>query len=181
MRNKVIGISGFARSGKDAIGEYITSNYGHYDKYSFADPLKEAVSNLFNIPLIDLYEGDRETILPEWGLSVRQILQRFGTECMRNNFGNDFWIKKAQTIVDELGNLKLVLPDVRFENEADFCRENGILVHIVRPDADGKVGDIGHASESGITQLKTDYYIHNNGTLEELYEKIDNLMKKINE
>lgn len=179
MKSKVIGISGFARSGKDTVALHIIGSDFGILKYSFADPLKEAVSKLFNIPLLDLYEGDREVELPEWGLSVRQILQRFGTESMRNNFGDNFWIKKAQVYVDNLsGDQILVIPDVRFENEADFCRDNGILIHVERPDADGVVGDANHASESGIQFQNGDYHINNNGSLEELYTQVDIILQK---
>lgn len=191
MKNKVIGIHGFARSGKDTIADYLVDKTlfrpstgemesDHlYKKYSFADPLKEAVSMLFNIPLNDLYEGDREKVLPKWGLSIRQILQRFGTESMRNVFGEDFWLKKAQSQVDNLeDDITLIIPDVRFGNEADFCRENGILIHVVRPDADGKVGDVGHASEGGIIPEEDDHLIFNEGSLEELYTEVDDVLKK---
>jgi len=194
MQNKVIGIHGFARSGKDTVGDYLLNKTlfrpstgemesdHFYKKYSFADPLKESVSMLFNIPLNDLYEGDREKVLPKWGLSVRQILQRFGTECMRNNFGYDFWINKAQEQVDSLTvDRTIIISDVRFENEAEFCRKNGVLIHIERPDIDGRVGDIGHASESGVNLNTSDYHIHNDGSLEDLYKKVDVIMREINE
>jgi len=184
MKNKVIGIHGFARSGKDTVADYILDSDDTILKYSFANPLKTAVSSLFNIPREELDGDNREEILPEWGLSIRQILQRFGTESMRNVFGDDFWIKKAQHSVDEaLGDSEysVIISDVRFENEADFCRNNGILIYIERPDADGVVGDIGHASESGVNLNTSDYYINNDGTLEELYEKVDVILREINE
>ena len=192
MKDRVIGISGKARSGKDTLADYLISQKEYsgytedtgvitkrlYTKYSFADPLKEAVSLLFNIPLNNLYEGDREIVLPEWGLSIRQILQRFGTECMRNNYGQDFWIKKAQLKIDTMvDNRKVIIPDIRFDNEADFCRENGILIHITRPSADGNVGDIDHPSESGISFKEGDLHIINDGSLENLYTLVDYMVK----
>ena len=184
MKNKVIGIHGFARSGKDTVADYILSNDGVV-KYSFANPLKDAVSKLFNIPREDLDGDNREEILPQWGLSIRQILQRFGTESMRNVFGDDFWIKKAQHTIDwaieQHGELTVVISDVRFQNEADFCRDNGILIYIERPDADGVVGDIGHASESGVNLNTSDYYINNDGSIEELYKEVDAILREINE
>ena len=51
MQTKVIGIHGFARSGKDTIADYIIKiDESHKLKYSFAMPLKDAVASLFNIP-----------------------------------------------------------------------------------------------------------------------------------
>ena len=180
MKNKVIGIHGFARSGKDTVADYIVDKDIYKAKYSFAYPLKNAVSGLFGIPREDLDGDNREVILPEWGLSIRQILQRFGTESMRDVFGEDFWLKKAQQTVDraevEFGIKQLIIPDVRFANEAEFCRENGILIHVVRPDADGKVGDVGHASEGGIIPEEDDHLIFNDGTLEDLYKKVDEII-----
>ena len=183
MQNKVIGISGFARSGKDTIADYIKNINESYVGYSFAKPLKNAVANLFGIPREDLDGDNREVILPEWGLSIRQILQRFGTESMRNNFGDDFWIKKAQITFDKAikqhGNFNLVISDVRFENEAQFCRDNGILIHVKRHSATGEVGDAGHASESGITIEDDDYIVENNQGLPELYEQVDYILTKL--
>ena len=185
MKNKVIGIHGFARSGKDTVADYIIDNDKNVLKYSFANPLKSAVSSLFNIPREDLDGDNREVVLPEWGLSIRQILQRFGTESMREVFGEDFWLKKAQQTVDRIekqfGIYQHVIADVRFENEADFCRKNGILIHIERPDVDGAVGDIGHASEGGINLNTSDYHINNDGDLEDLYKKVDIIMREIDE
>lgn len=183
MKNKVIGITGKARSGKDTISDYIREEDLNVVSYAFANPLKDAVSKLFDIPREDLDGDNREEILPEFGLSIRQILQRFGTESMRNVFDTDFWINKAKRsinkIVEEYPNIKIVISDVRFENEADFCRENGILIHVSKPDADGNVGDLGHASENGVQFQIGDYHISNDGSPEDLYNKIDVLLETL--
>lgn len=180
MKNKakVIGISGKARSGKDTVADYIAERLEYAKRYSFAGPLKEAVSNLFDIPLNDLNEGDREKILPEFGLSVRQILQRFGTECMREQFDQDFWINKAKRNVSKLSDEEIiVISDVRFENEAKFCREDGILIHVQRPSLSGEVGDAGHASENGVhIDNESDYIIINDGSIQDLHRKIDDII-----
>lgn len=175
--NKVIGIQGFARSGKDTIADYILKHDIYVHKYSFADPIKDTVAHLFDIPRDDLDGDNREEVLPQWGLSIRQILQRFGTESMRDVFGDDFWIKKAQLTLDNIIMDTLVIPDVRFENEAEFCRANGILIRVTRPAADGLVGDVGHSSELGIRDNTSDFYIYNNSSLDNLYAKIDIILK----
>lgn len=181
MRNKVVGVTGFARSGKDTVADYIIDNDKDLLKYSFANPLKNAVSSLFNIPREELDGDNREVKLPEWGLSIREILQLFGTESMRNVFGEDFWIKKAQHAVDSaLGDnstFGIIISDVRFENEAQFCRDNGILIHVSRSGADGNVGVSGHASEGGIQIDTSDYIIENNSSLEDLYKRVDEIIK----
>jgi len=38
----ILGLSGYAQSGKDTIADYLVKNYG-YTKISFADPIRKAL------------------------------------------------------------------------------------------------------------------------------------------
>jgi len=186
---KVVGISGKARSGKDTVADLLMAKYaeqsGITHKYSFADPIKKACSELFGINIQMFYSGNRELILPEHGLSIRQIMQRFGTECMRGHFGEDFWIKKAECEFERIKEISeneqyapvslIVIPDVRYCNEADLIRKYGTIIHVDRDDVPDEVGDTGHTSEVGIARHMDDIMIDNNGTLEDLIEKVYDL------
>ncbi|MDI1333145.1 deoxynucleotide monophosphate kinase [Pseudomonas sp.] len=64
----------------------------------------------------------------------------------------------------------IIIKDVRFENEANFIRShNGEIWHIVRPNAQ-KVNV--HSSEAGISSKPEDRTILNNGSLDDLSQKV---------
>ena len=177
---QVIGIAGLSRSGKDTVAEILEQHYG-YKKIAFADPLKEASAVLLGRPLYQMYEGDREAIMPEWGFSIRHFLQMLGTEGMRNLFRDDFWIHRMGITLDE-GTMwqrppsRVVISDVRFENEADFIRgRGGLVVHVTRPEAEKN--RMAHASEAGIVKDAKDYTIANDGSLADLEAAVVHMMK----
>jgi hypothetical protein len=70
----------------------------------------------------------------------------------------------------------IVIEDVRFQNEVDFIQENnGIIIRLFKKGEEGDVGLKNHASENQSLVFNDDLrimYINNNGTLEELYEKV---------
>lgn len=138
----IIGLVGFAGSGKDTVGEVLTSKFA-FKKFAFADTLKDSVSTLFGWSR-HLLEGDtnesrefREKVDPFWSdklgedITPRMILQRMGTEVVRSNIHDDFWIyaleKRIQGVKD------VVITDVRFPNEIDFIwKSGGFIVRVMR-------------------------------------------------
>lgn len=53
----VLAISGWKRSGKDMIAEYLVENHG-FKRVSFADPLKVMAAEEYNIPLDHMYNDE---------------------------------------------------------------------------------------------------------------------------
>lgn len=92
---RLIGLTGLPRSGKDTFAAHLVENH-HYVRRAFATPLKAAAAILLGREMWEM-EGqhgfDRNAILPEWGFSTREFLQKFGTECLRNQIRQDFWIE----------------------------------------------------------------------------------------
>ena len=188
---KLIGLSGAARSGKDTAGKYLIEQYD-FKRYAFADPLKRAASEMFGLPLEDFHDDDKKEVVNEfWNFSPRQIAQLLGTECGRRVFRDDMWVKRAELAwlehkeyienytgggwIEASGWGGMVVTDVRFPNEAEWIKEmGGITIHIVRPGATGNVGvGASHASELGYPDELKDITIYNNGTLKDLYHKLD--------
>lgn len=184
MKQHLIGITGKARFGKDSVALYLKNTY-YFRTYAFADPLKEAASRMFGIPLDHFYDDEyKDVIDPFWGISPREITQKLGTEGGRRLFREDIWIKRAEQVwheyLDQFNGVTdmsfyphhdyngFVITDVRFENEADFIRSNGgMMIHILRDSIENKVRE--HESENGIAILDSDLVIDNNGTLEDLF------------
>jgi len=70
---------------------------------------------------------------------------------------------------------KVVISDVRFPNEALFIlRNNGILLHVFREDKE-KVTE--HSSEIPLKVLPGDLVVSNNGTIDELYDNVERVLK----
>jgi hypothetical protein len=72
------------------------------------------------------------------------------------------------------GGTGVVITDVRFENEAELVRGNGVLVHIRRP---GAVPVEAHISESGVPVKEGDFVIDNTGSLSALRRQIEELAR----
>lgn len=140
----LIGVVGFLGSGKGTVSDILVNKYG-FQKFAFADVLKDTVSVMFGWPR-HLLEGDtdesrkfRETVDTFWDdrldlgvpITPRYILQLMGTEAGRDVFGEDIWIHALERRI--AGVEKVVISDVRFPNEIDFIRKNhGMVTRVVR-------------------------------------------------
>lgn len=170
---KIIGLTGLPRSGKDTAAEYLV-RAERYSRRAFATPLKEAAAVLLRRELWEM-EGqqgfDREALLPEWGFSTRWFLQRFGTECMRNQIDQDFWIKRMRVSMVPEG--RYVITDVRFQNEAALIHElGGQIIEIMRP---GLVRST-HVSDNGV---KADWHAWNGSSINDLHTTIAEIVSNV--
>ena len=174
---KLIGITGKARSGKDAVAKFAWAQYG-FTRIAFADPVKMAAQAKFGLTAEQTWRDDlKEVVIPHWGMTPRQIFQMEGTEAGRNVFGGDLWIKRFMLSYNLLKHTDdIIVPDVRFDNEASAIRSLGGIVIEIRRGVAGLTGASGaHVSESGLS-LPADHVIDNNGTLEELYAALDTIV-----
>lgn len=171
---KLIGITGKARSGKDTVARYLWERYG-YTRIAFADPLKSAAQQMFGLSHEAAWNDDlKETVIPYWGMSPRQMFQLLGTECVKPHFGNDIWIKRFCLSANALPEDDIVVPDVRFEPEARFIRESGgVIIHLFREDT---MSVNPHVSEAGIHAKEQDFALYNNRSLPALYTALDDLV-----
>ena len=171
---KIIGVSGKIGAGKTTIGKHLEKEFG-YKLLSFSTPLKKAASDLFSIPLEHFYNSDLKYLVdPFWNLTPRKILQTFGTECMRFNFGFDFWTKCME------GNLKdykkVVIDDVRFLEEAEMIKKyNGKIIRVTRFDNPYTFKE-SHISES--YKPPFNIRISNNRNIEYLQSHINYLIRE---
>ena len=101
----------------------------------------------------------------------REFLQQLGAEMRGRN--NNYWIQSLvwrmlagnQAIADYI-----VVPDVQFKTEAEFCRSSGVLWFVTgRGGLPGTAGrDASEMEVDEIERLPTDTEIVNNGALDEL-------------
>lgn len=173
----LIGISGAAGAGKDTLASHLAP-FG-YVRVAFADPLRDMA--LAIDPLIGINPWDRATstrlsdyvTAAGWDRAkqhpeVRRFLQRLGTEGVRNFFGADTWVRLAEERIADLGDVPVVITDVRYPNEVELVRRlGGLWCHVNRPDAAAVPG---HASETSLDPADADVVIHNTAGPERLEE-----------
>lgn len=194
----VIGLVGFKGCGKDTVANILASH--GYKKDSFAAPLKDAVAQIFSWDR-EMVEGAttesrdwRERPDSYWSESFgydvlpREVLQKFGTESMRNVFHPDIWVRSLLRRIEKSESRKFVISDVRFQNEIEAIQQFGGLIVRVRrgPDPNwmliAEQANRGyqdaldvmtnhykvHRSEWDWIGCEFDYIIENNGTLDDL-------------
>jgi hypothetical protein len=132
---KIIGIVGLIGAGKDTVADYLV-NFHQFRRESFANSLKDAVSQVFGWPR-DLLEGRtkesrdwRETRDEWWSkrlgrdVTPRWVLQYWGTEVVRKGFHDDMWVASLEHRLLNSQN-DIVITDCRFPNEIKAIRAAG--------------------------------------------------------
>jgi hypothetical protein len=136
-------------------------------------------------------------------MTVRQLLQKVGTDAIRNQVHPNAWVNalftdyKEQDYVNSI-NSNWIITDVRFPNEAKAIKDRGGIIirvnrewltvanekgnkttinHLIPLDS-GKTNIESHISETALDDYTFDYTIDNNGTIEELIEKVKEILIK---
>jgi hypothetical protein len=175
----IVGLSGYAQSGKDTVAELLCLNYD-YKRVSFADSIRDAIYTLnpivFNLnsrvaDLVDEYGWSVAKANPE----VRRLLQVFGTEVGRKQFGSEFWVDMALKDLDSTS--LVVVSDVRFPNEAEAISKLGGSIWRINRHNHSAVN--GHPSEHAMDNYMFNHVIYNDGTLDDLSDEVFMLSKHL--
>lgn len=163
----ILSIHAKARSGKDTVAEHLAARYG-FVQIALADPLDAAIYAIFEVP--DLYRIEKDTVIPQYGVSLRQLKQRFGDTA--KSIHDTILIENAEGLLStSLGATdRVVISDIRRPVEADWARKQGLLIHLYRPDAPSVAP---HHTENGIEPLEGEPVFHNLGNWDELFHQID--------
>lgn len=130
---EIIGISGKAGHGKDTLAKLLVDNHGYYRR-AFADALKEDIAHL-------LYgtsskKGVKELEANKHKPEIRALLQSYGVAQREKD--PHYWIRECLNRYQGVRAYKggaltgLVIPDVRFKNEAEEVQRRGVLIRVVR-------------------------------------------------
>lgn len=175
----LIGICGRARSGKDTAAEYLMRNH-QFSRHRLADPIKAMLKAGLGIPL-EIWEDNelKERQLPSLGRSPRYLAQTLGTEWGRELVHGELWLLIAAQVWSDAKKRdgRLVVPDVRFINEAEWVRsEGGRVFQIVRPEHDHQMDNAAHASEAGIPAALIDEVVYNDSTIEVFHQRLTKVL-----
>lgn len=176
---RIVGLAGRKGSGKDEAAKALVAD--GWVKVAFADPLRDLLYILnpivrpehdeFVHPVCERWaeifdtEGyDELKQIPE----ARRLMQVFGTEVVREHFGQDAWVRLTVEKILAIGSANIVVSDLRFNNEARALHNLGSTnINIVRPDLDSP--DDPHVSETGVAQRHLDKTLRNVGSINDLH------------
>lgn len=202
----IIGFVGFIGSGKDTAADYLVNFHGfRRDSFAntLKDAVS-AVFGWDRVLLEGRTKEAREwrEQVDQWwaarldmpDLTPRLILQRWGTEVCRKGFHDDIWIASVENKMRKTSD-NIVISDVRFPNEIAAIRRAGGLVVRVKRGPDPEWYDLAieqnkgsesaniqltnlkiHASETAWVGGDIDYTISNDGSIDELFGQIRNLL-----
>ena len=203
----IIGVCGFIGSGKDTVADYLVNFHEYrrdsfastlkdavsyvfgWDRELLEGRTKEA-------------RAWREQVDPWWAerlnmpnLTPRLMLQLWGTEVCRKGFHDDIWIASLENKMRKTTD-NIVISDCRFPNEiAAIKAQGGKVVWVKRgplptwyhlavkanegvASAREMLTDLEvHVSETAWIGTEFDTVIDNNGTIDELYNQLKNLVQ----
>lgn len=180
MAGKLIGVGGLKGHGKDAFAhslkvEWVTIGMSDplYDALLALDPLvyHEGTPALLSDFLCDVCAGD--WVVAKRNPDVRRLLQRLGTDVVREMIDEDAWVSIMRARVSTLLALghNVVVTGVRFQNELEAIKElGGTTVWITRPGFSDDVPDT-HPSENTLKPQDFQFIVENSGTLDDLAKK----------
>jgi len=177
----IVGVCAQAGSGKDTTADFFVEDYGYF-KVALADPIKRFCAQMYGFSYDQLWGPSelRNKVDERYGFTPREILQQLGTEFGRH-YWEDVWISYALRVAQALlnpppvpsgaffytpdhgliweeGNTLraegVVIPDVRFRNEAERINAaGGVVLKVIRPGS-GLKGEAGqHASETSLQTI----------------------------
>lgn len=196
---KIIAFAGQLASGKDMSADYIAqalnenNNIGSWKRSAFASAVKKVYMDAFDVDKDFIETWKRKDEIPEGMLmNVRKGLQFIGDGFRQ--IQPSIWIDIALREKNE----QLIISDARYINEAKTIKgKGGINIILYR---EGYLNDDPNPSESEIKPLVQyclsnqgdgpiqkysngpyglefyDFFLINNGTLSDLYNKIDKLL-----
>jgi hypothetical protein len=182
-------------------------NFHGYRRESFAASLKDAVAHVFGWDRTMLEGRTAESRAwreqpDEWwsnrlgrDITPRYILQYWGTEVIRQGFHDDMWIASLENKI-RASRDNIVITDCRFPNEISGLKQQGgkiiwiqrgITPHWYDIAAQANRGSVNatawlaenniHSSETSWAGTDFDAIIDNDGTIDNLYQQLKNLVQ----
>jgi hypothetical protein len=180
----MIGLVGKARCGKSSVADILVNEYG-YQLFPMAGAIRKAI--LIALPFVEAkyLHDEKESEVPDLnGVTGRKLLQSMGHDWGRGN-DRDMWIKAHRYEIElmKLDFRKVVIDDVRYDNELDYIHSNGgHIIGVDRPFMDGVETDTWrtHPSEAGVDIEKIDEWISNISCLQtDLEFAVRNVMDRL--
>lgn len=169
MRTFVL-VTGHKGAGKDTFAQ-ILSYYLPARCFSISSYVHIALATLLGVSVDWVrLEKDREVVrVAGKEVTIRELLQRMGTEVGRYMFGPKCWLRMLFDDIESSKEQYVIVTGIRFVNEVEFFKARGhvIVCEVRRPGFEGDE----HVSEKGLGESLIDLVVENDGTIEDLREK----------
>ena len=160
MKRQIIGVAGFARSGKDTAARLIIDHHD-FKQVAIADPLRRMALAMDPVIATAVKVYGWESVKRE--IAVRELLQGLG-RAVRAEFGDTWLMLKAMNVYP---SSDIVISDIRLPLEVSMIHDRGgKVIKITRPG----VGPI-NADETE-QDLDVDHEVLNNGDLFALWDQL---------
>jgi hypothetical protein len=157
--------------------EVTFERYGNYLKHITSDIAEYVVDKDAKNKLMSL-NFNNDNWYEDKTHSTRLILQDMGTTFVRDYIDKDYWVKCVVEDIESSDADVIVITDFRFANEFDvlyrLINNNKYNIKTLRIERSVDTKSIikHHTSENSLSKFDFDSVINNNGTLEELKEKV---------
>lgn len=199
MKRTILALNGWKGAGKDTVADYLVREHG-FIRASFADALKQAVSEQFAIPLEYMHTPHlKELPLTQYPVIAGDPFSAQIHELLKSELKSGFWTPRALCILE--GSIKrsvysnywvrhvisqiaqditenYVISDMRYTTEADTLKlllPDTVTVRVVRE----ATVDTEDPSERNLDNYQFQYYLSNTGSQEKLYENVDSLLDAV--
>lgn len=185
-----------AFAGEKSVGKTTAVSYlieRGYENINFADPIKQSLQNLLDLSDEQLYGNLKEVVDTRYNLTPRQLMQQY-SDHMKNFLGERIFVQLLMQKLSvrykfscaepfgwepkKLIEKKYVVGDLRYPYEAEAFKKHGIVVIIERDTVKNEYSL--HSSETSINSIIRDekvFVISNNGSLQDLHQKIDEVVE----
>lgn len=177
---KIFLIAGRARQGKDTVAAMIREYYLKQgfmpERIQFSYYIKDYTKRL------TAWDGSEET-----KAEIRGFMQELGTEIVRKQIDEDFFIRRVCEDIKVYSFFcdVLTISDVRFPREIEEVQKNFpnvVSILIERPNFVSPLDEkeMKHETETALNNYnKYDFIIKNDGTIEELKRKVIQLLEEV--
>lgn len=163
MKRPKLLVIGYARHGKDTVGEILRDAYGFRFTSSSVFVAQEVMWDNWGCAVYDNFDemyADRVNHRVLW----MQMISAYNTP------------DKTKTAATMLSRGFDMYVGMRRQDELDACREKGVFDHVIWVDA-----SLRHPPESGSMDItedsaNPDYVLYNNGTISELHDQVADLV-----
>lgn len=168
-------LSGKARSGKDTVADILEEQFINKKvlRIAYADDVKYICKTYLG------WDGEKD----ETG---RTLLQEVGTILGRGHLGENYWVDRVKDILFFSQNRYdvVIITDCRFPNEIEVIQDaykgRCTSIRVERPNHQSglNAAQMEHISETALDDYEFDFEIMNDGSLDDLSRKINNIINK---
>ena len=205
----IIGLSGYAKSGKDTVADFIIKNSSRpWVVKKFSGKLKEIATLLTGIDINKFEDQEfKDSLMPlNWVetsiegttkhyklMKVRDFLQKLGTEAIRDGLHKNAWVNALMS--DYVINKEHWSDIANGRNVGDgypswiitdcrFPNEFDAIKKsgglVIRVIRDGINPVNSHPSETALDSFEFDFTIDNNGSLDDLERNVNFILNQVN-